>query len=112
MKTLVIISCLLVCSTSFAKLDLVIKKPDGKNYWVESFNTRTELDKWLDAEKAKEYWDKRYTWTISGSETVPMPLPTPDPVKEAKRSDLVSKAKQGKLTPQEIQDALAVLLDK
>lgn len=45
-------------------LQLKIYKPDGSIYWIEHFNSTTELQRWLDEEKTRPYWNPEYTHEI------------------------------------------------
>jgi hypothetical protein len=46
------------------KFVLTILKANGSVYWTEGFDTRNELDKWLEVEKTKFYWKRNFTVQI------------------------------------------------
>lgn len=43
---------------------LTIFKSDLSVYWVDYFNSINELNKWLDIEKTRPYWDLSWTHLI------------------------------------------------
>lgn len=44
--------------------ELVIKYADGSVYWKENFNSRLELDAWVNREKTRPYWKHNFTTEI------------------------------------------------
>lgn len=44
--------------------NLIIYKEDGSVYWSEYFDSRNELNKWLDVEKTRHYWDSKFTHQV------------------------------------------------
>lgn len=43
---------------------LTIKHEDGSVYWTEHFSSMDDLNKWLDEEKTRHYWDKDFTTQV------------------------------------------------
>jgi hypothetical protein len=39
-----------------------IKYPNGSLYWVDHFNSIEILEKWLEEERTRPYWDE--TWIV------------------------------------------------
>lgn len=50
---------------------LNIYNEDGSLYWKEHFNKQEDLNKWLDEEKTRPYWNKNFTTEI-------IDIPEPD----------------------------------
>jgi hypothetical protein len=46
------------------KFNLIIKNADGSIYWTENFNSKRELNGWLNEEKTRPYWKKEFTTEI------------------------------------------------
>jgi hypothetical protein len=42
------------------RFELNILHADGSKYWSEGFDSRLELNKWLNAEKTRTYWKKDF----------------------------------------------------
>lgn len=40
--------------------ELIIKNADGSDYWVERFETKQGLNKWLREEQSRPYWKKDF----------------------------------------------------
>lgn len=56
---------------------LTIRKQDGSIYWTEHFNSEPELNRWLDTEKTRPYWNRQYTTEI---EDLTPPPPTQEEI--------------------------------
>ena len=39
---------------------LTIKRKDNSIYWVEHFNSQSELNNWLTEERTRPYWDSSF----------------------------------------------------
>ena len=46
------------------RLKLYIKRQDLSVYWVEYFSSISDLNRWLDEEKTRPYWDTTYVCSI------------------------------------------------
>lgn len=42
------------------KFELKIKNPDGSPYWLERFNSKADLNRWLKEEQTRPYWKKDF----------------------------------------------------
>jgi hypothetical protein len=51
---------------------LEIKRQDGTTYWVETFRTRPDGDRWLAEERTRPYWNNAFIATF-----IDEPEPTP-----------------------------------
>ena len=47
------------------RFEVVIKTQKGAVYWSEGFETKRELDKWLEAERSKKTWDEKFKVEIA-----------------------------------------------
>ena len=43
---------------------LTIYREDGSVYWIENANDLSALERWLDEEKTRPYWEPTYTTAI------------------------------------------------
>lgn len=97
---------------------LVIKNADGSPYWTEYFQTKKDLNIWLDEEKTRKYWRKDFIVEIvDNSEAVAKAekdaldaLKVQQDKKELLISDLKKFKKTKKPSADEIQQAILNIL--
>jgi hypothetical protein len=79
---------------------LNIYNEDGSLYWKEHFNRQEDLDKWLEEEKTRPYWNKNFVTEIED-------IPQPD---LSEREDQMQKIQEKKQSAKE--KLLALGLDE
>lgn len=50
---------------------LNIYNPDSSLYWKEHFNNKEELNKWLEEEQTRPYWNSKFTYLIEDKRPTP-----------------------------------------
>lgn len=95
---------------------LIIKNPDGTVYWIEHFNSRSDLDKWLEQEQTRPYWNAGFTTDI---QDLTPPPPTQEQIDaEAQKRQQIATLKariktlagQSDMTAAEVKEALMKFL--
>lgn len=92
--------------------ELIIKYANGSVYWVERFQTQTELENWLASERTRPYWKSEFT-----TETVDHTPPPPtqqeiDDATQRRQAIALLKARvkalaaQSDLTAAEVKEAI------
>ena len=96
---------------------LKITKKSGEHYWTDYFESKEKLEKWLELEKTRPYWDESFVVEIIE--------PVIDEAKEKEKKDFEEKKKKESkekkqkikeilklevLTQDQIKDALRFLL--
>ena len=87
---------------------LKIYNKDNSIYWTEHFNSKKELDIWLEEEKTRPYWKEEFVCNIEEIDNPVVDMSEEIAKIEAKRNSAKLKLKALGLTDDEISALLGI----